>query len=456
MTRNFGKRVLITGLASLSIVAAGRTALANTVQFEAEAALVRSPFVDPSMKASITSPLMIMDDAAASAGSYITVAAGNNSPSSAPTSTTEGVAKYTFSVAGSGTYRIWARVIAPTTADDSFWIRIGSSSAWINWNGMPLGSAWHWVQVKANGATSAATFNLTAGIDNELQVAYREDGAKLDAFIITDSTSFNPAAAITGPPAPPVLQPGTAGGGSTKVTWSFVPGATSYTVERSDTQSCPAPGVPGCCVDQFHVLASGIAGYQFTDVGSPGGPYRVTAVGPTGSSPHKAEDPMSCMIMGDPSFGFVQGGQFDWRAEPPVGSQTAPMKVFTDINGGMGAPAGTNSTSAVPAHGRIRLDFELAAPVTMRLWATILAPSTSQDSFWVRWDDGAWINWNGLGTTGCDTLHDSSKSGSPAVKQPLGAGSHRIEFAYREGGARLENPIRIIEDSLSQSDLCSD
>jgi hypothetical protein len=446
MKIEFSGRALISVLSTVMSLGAARAALADTVQFEAEAARIQFPF-----RGTITSPLMIKDDPAASGGSYVTVAAGTNSSSTAPDSTTEGVAKYTFSVANTGTYRIWARVSAPTDGDDSFWIRMGNSGAWIKWNAMTLGTAFHWVQVKPDGATSPSTFNLTAATDYELQVAYREDGTKLDAFFVTDSTSFNPTAALTGPPLAPIMQPGANGGGSAKISWSAVPGATSYTIERassgcgfSEATQCCEPDVP------YAVIAS-TTGHKFTDVGG-GGKYRITAVAPTGSSYHPPSvGPDSCYPF-DPSEGYADSSEFHWRAQVPVGSVTAPMKLFSD--GGVGAPAGTDSLSSVPTHGRMRMDFELAAPATMRMWAEILAPNHDQDSFWVRWDDGAWINWNNLGF--CSTLYDSAKSGQPIVKQALGAGSHRIEWAYREGGARLMDNIILLEDYPNQGEQCSD
>jgi hypothetical protein len=449
MKIHFGAQMGKVAMAVFATLASWGTAgraTADTIQFEAEAARIQFPF-----RGTITSPLMIKDDVTASGGSYVTVTAGTNSSNTAPDSTSEGVAKYTFSVADTGSYRIWARVSAPTDADDSFWIRMGASGTWIKWNAMTLGAAFHWVQVKPDGASSPSTFNLVAGVDNELQVAYREDGTKLDAFFITNNTAFNPTAALTAPPLPPNMQPSAQGGGSVKVSWSAVPGATSYQVERRPG-GCSFNEATQCCEpDSPFVLIATTTGHKFTETGG-GGLYRVTAVAPTGSSPHPVSSgPDNCFPF-DPSEENTSPSEFHWRAQVPVGSVTAPMKLFSD--GGVGAPAGTDSLSAVPAHGRMRMDFELAAPATMRMWAEILAPNHDQDSFWVRWDDGAWINWNNLGF--CSTLWDSSKSGQPVVKQLLGAGSHRIEWAHREGGARLMDNIILLEDYPNQGEQCSD
>lgn len=101
------------------------------------------------------------------------------------------------------------------------------------------------------------------------------------------------------------------------------------------------------------------------------------------------------------------------------------------------------------------MDFELAAPTTVRMWAEIGAPNPDQDSFWVRWDYLGWINWNNLNHF-CETLRDSSRSGSPIVRQLLPAGSHRIEWAYREGGARLLDNIILLADSPNQGEQCDD
>jgi hypothetical protein len=443
-TSKLNGRRLVAVLSAVTSLGMARAALADMVQFEAEAARIQFPF-----RSTITSPLMIKDDAAASGGSYVTVVAGTNSSNTAPDSTTEGVAKYTFSVATTGTYRIWARVSAPTDADDSFWIRMGTSGSWIKWNAMTLGSAFHWVAVKPDGASNPSTFSLTAGFDNELQVAYREDGTKLDSFIITNDAAFNPTAALTAPPLPPIMQPTASGAGSTKISWSEVPGATSYSLERNPGGCSFNPATQCCEPDSPYVVIATTTGHKFTQVG--GGQYRVTAIAPTGSSPHPvSQGPDNCFPF-DPSEASSFSSEFRWRAQIPVGSVTAPM---TLSGAGVGAPAGTDSLSAVPAHGRFRMDFELAAPVTMRMWAEITAPNHDQDSFWVRWDDGAWINWNNLGS--CTTLWDSGKSGQPIVKQVLGAGSHRIEWAHREGGALLRDNIILLEDYPNQGEQCSD
>jgi hypothetical protein len=106
---------------------------------------------------SITFPMQVGTDAAASGGSYIAVAGGNNSNSSPPTT---GVATYNFNVTAAGTHKVWARVIAPTTSDDSFWMRM-DGGAWIRWNEVSLGSSWHWDDLRNSDALSRSDTGKT-------------------------------------------------------------------------------------------------------------------------------------------------------------------------------------------------------------------------------------------------------------------------------------------------------
>src|SRR4051794_3006340 len=113
--RTWVQGTLTAAMTATFAVATAAAARAETVHIEAESC--RGPF-----RGGITSPLMIKDSSAASMGSYVEVVAGNNNPNNQPTD--EGVARYNFTVKDSGSYRIWARVIAPSTKHDSFWMRM--------------------------------------------------------------------------------------------------------------------------------------------------------------------------------------------------------------------------------------------------------------------------------------------------------------------------------------------
>lgn len=118
----------------------------------------------------------VLTDANASNGSYVTVKTGNVSSGAAPDA--NGQLSFTFNAESAGTYTLWARVICPSFDDDSFWVKMDDGS-FVMWNGLATSTSWTW--------KSQGTFNLTAGT-HTLKIGYREDGAKLDKILITNSS----------------------------------------------------------------------------------------------------------------------------------------------------------------------------------------------------------------------------------------------------------------------------
>lgn len=140
--------------------------------------------------AAITAPMQVYSDKTdATGGSYIgTDDVGNLGDQS------DGIASFTFTVQG-GTYKVDARVIAQD-AGDSFWIRLpgaalntappAANNGWIRYNGIPHGDNWHWDDIHNDQDGSIPVhFTLDAGT-HTLEIAWREDGALLDAIVITD------------------------------------------------------------------------------------------------------------------------------------------------------------------------------------------------------------------------------------------------------------------------------
>jgi hypothetical protein len=144
---------------------------------------------------SISEPMLIHDDSTASAGQYIAVEPGNGSSTNPPFT---GVATYDITVDG-GTYVIFCRTIAPNGNDDSFWLRIpgattqtnNHSSGWVRWDVIDS-TDWSWGRVQSmDNGNAMVQFTMDAG-NYTLEIAYREDGALLDAIYITDDLDFNP------------------------------------------------------------------------------------------------------------------------------------------------------------------------------------------------------------------------------------------------------------------------
>jgi hypothetical protein len=137
---------------------------------------------------SIVSPMQRLADREDAWGGQYIATFGDTSSSEPPDN---GVASYTVYL-DAGTYRIIGRVIAPTGNDDSFWVNLAGAttntvnhvSGWVQW-GLDLGDTWHNVPVRSmDDADQMVLFTVSAGYYN-LQIAFREDGALLDAWMIT-------------------------------------------------------------------------------------------------------------------------------------------------------------------------------------------------------------------------------------------------------------------------------
>ncbi len=137
---------------------------------------------------SITAPLTVRNDPLASGGKCIGTDVGIGNESANPPAT--GVATYSITVQG-GVYRLVGRVIIPS--GDSFWLRIpdattqtkNHASGWVRWSDPANGDTWHWEPVfSGDDAGQTVQFTLAAGT-HTLEIARREDGALLDAILIT-------------------------------------------------------------------------------------------------------------------------------------------------------------------------------------------------------------------------------------------------------------------------------
>ena len=121
----------------------------------------------------------IASDSLASNGIYVTIQSGFASTGSAPVDS-NGHIVYGINASENGTYTTWGRVIAPTSDDDAFWVKMDDES-WLSWNDITLSTSWTWVKID--------TFTLAEG-EHTFTVAYNEDGARLDKIFITLSDSI--------------------------------------------------------------------------------------------------------------------------------------------------------------------------------------------------------------------------------------------------------------------------
>ncbi|MBN1975475.1 MAG: hypothetical protein JW787_17695, partial [Sedimentisphaerales bacterium] len=157
---------------------------------------------------SITTPLQILDDTAASGGQYIANPTVGGASNTNPPST--GIATYNITIEEGGTYKLFLRVLCTVSgsSDDSCYIRIQGATpsatpgtgGWTNCNNIDGTMAaadtqvWFWAQARQYDSEpgNVITFDIPAG-SYVLEIAYREDGLKIDGFVITNDPDVTTA-----------------------------------------------------------------------------------------------------------------------------------------------------------------------------------------------------------------------------------------------------------------------
>ena len=119
-------------------------------------------------------------DNSASSGMYVWVPEGGGSG---------GTATFTFDASRDGNYIIWARVLAPNGSSDSFFVSMDGKADSL-WDVAPS-SSWTWDKVNNRDGADPVVYYLKKGT-HTLLIKQREDGAKLDEFIITDDLNLKP------------------------------------------------------------------------------------------------------------------------------------------------------------------------------------------------------------------------------------------------------------------------
>lgn len=85
-------------------------------------------------------------------------------------------------------------------------------------------------------------------------------------------------------------------------------------------------------------------------------------------------------------------------------------------------------------------EFNVTAAGRYKVWARVLAPKGSDDSFGVQMDGGKWIKWNNLAHGDAwlwDEVHDSGNE-DRVIQFELSPGKHTFRLLQREDGAKLD------------------
>lgn len=157
----------------------------------------------------------VVPDAKASGGSYVAPPAGENFYDQPPGDVAANQISFTVLTAAGG-YHLFARILAPSSQDDSFWVRVNGGD-WIKWwNGLDTNGDFAWREV------DLSPFTLPEG-ESTIEFAFREDGTLLDKIYL--STSNKQPQGVGGqssncqstePPAPTTVVRINAGGPATQ------------------------------------------------------------------------------------------------------------------------------------------------------------------------------------------------------------------------------------------------
>jgi hypothetical protein len=92
-----------------------------------------------------------------------------------------------------GTYRVWSRVKAPDTTNNSFYVQIDSNCAILVGNSSSIpANTWTWVDYKDGTSTSKIDVTVTAG-DHVITIIGNEPGVGVDKLLMTKNLTCVPA-----------------------------------------------------------------------------------------------------------------------------------------------------------------------------------------------------------------------------------------------------------------------
>ncbi|MGD9216830.1 MAG: PKD domain-containing protein [Desulfobacteraceae bacterium] len=135
----------------------------------------------------LNNTMKAFSDSTASAGGYIEVPNGQGNASSP--SQEAGYAVYTFDAPTTADYVIWGRIMAKDGKDNSFFVSMDGNTP-VTWH-TQKSETWIWNQVNAPGSTEPVIYHLESG-QHTLTLYQREDGTKIDKFLITKDMGFVP------------------------------------------------------------------------------------------------------------------------------------------------------------------------------------------------------------------------------------------------------------------------
>jgi len=131
---------------------------------------------------SLTPSMTVGADKVASGGKYVYIPLRRPHGEDESGPTDAGNTVYKFKVPAPGVYRLWVRANWYDSCGDSFFVVVDNQpQSWVGEDGTY--QKWHWVKGK--------TYQLSAGV-HTIKFQNREDGAKLDQFLLTNDLRYVP------------------------------------------------------------------------------------------------------------------------------------------------------------------------------------------------------------------------------------------------------------------------
>lgn len=124
------------------------------------------------------------NDTQALGGSYFFVAPGNGNNYVIPP---PGTATFSFQLAKTDNYIIWAKVKSPTSSNTTSYVYNGKGK-WFVW-GAGVNTTWTWVKITDSGSTALFPFSQGA---NQFQIAWLNENMQIDQVVITNDINYKP------------------------------------------------------------------------------------------------------------------------------------------------------------------------------------------------------------------------------------------------------------------------
>ena len=363
-----------------------------------------------------------VNDGLASNGSYAVVLSGN-STATPPADVAANRIRFTANQAVAGSYKLFARIGAPTNADDSFWVRV-NGGAWYAWSsGIRQSVGLEWNKLPTTLAMVTGT--------NTIDFAFREDGAKLDKLYLTLGSTEPSGMGLTASNCGGTIPPPTTNQAPVAVATATPTSGTSPLAVQFDGSGSSDPD--GTIASYAWAWSGGSATGVRPQATFATGTYNVTLT-VTDNVGAKATNVVSITATAPPS---TTGGSWWLEAEcASVGTGWVTQTETTASNGKYVVYPTGNSTAAAPADvaaNRVRFTLSGAQAGNYHLFARIGAPTNADDSFWVRVNGGAWYAWS----SGIRQSVGLEWNKLP-VLIALTTGTNTVDFAFREDGAKLD------------------